>query len=101
MGGVSLRDIEHWTAPSLISLLCVLQILLYCQLTFLLGGAGLVEHSPEAVLGVGGWESGGAEGLWELELECPLAKSSLEPSLLLSAPGRLPPRVFWRANVTT
>ena len=101
MGGVSLRDIEHWTAPSLTSLLCVLQILLYCQLTFLLGGAGLVEHSPEAVLGGGGWEARGAEGLWELELECPLARSSLEPSLLLSAPDRLPPRVFWRANVTT
>ena len=54
VGGVSLRDIEHWTAPSLTSLLCVLQILLYCQLTFLLGGAGLVEHSLGVVLGVGG-----------------------------------------------
>ena len=99
VGGVSLRDTEHWTAPDLTSFLWVLQILLYWWLTFL-GGAGLVMHTPVAGLAAGGWEAGGTECLWDWELDWPFARSSLHPSLLLSVPSRPPPRVLRWANVT-
>ena len=61
----------------------------------------MVEQPPEAVLDVGGWEAVGAEGLQVLELGCPFSRSALDTSLLLSTPGKLPPRVFCGSNVNT
>ena len=59
VGGVLLRETEQVTAPDLTSLLCVLQMVLYCLLRAkLLGGADTVTHS--SITWVGGWETDGS-----------------------------------------
>ena len=89
VGGVSLRDTEHVTAPDFTNFLWVVQIWLYCLLILrLLGGTDLVEHSW-SVFRVGWWEFGGVSSLWVVELRFPDWSSSIS-SLLLSTPLKTP-----------